>query len=108
GRQREVQWRRSLPNATGGIVDRAVTGAEVTVVRPLMGDRNAAEVCTDSDQDAPLAMAGLDPCRVGLRIGQLRHVDVLRLLDLLLGAVIDVDRLAAPQPPTEPILGDWC
>src|SRR5262249_58713240 len=97
GRQREVERRRALADATGGVVDRAVAGTEIAVVGSLMGDRDAAEVGTDSDQHLPLVVARLDPRRIGLRIRQLRHVDVLRLLDLLLGPVIDVDRLAAPE-----------
>src|SRR6266700_4487824 len=90
-REREVERRGSLPDAYGDVVDRAVTGAEVAVVGSLMGDWDAAEVGADSDQHLPLRMAGLDARRIRLRVGQLRHVDVFRLLDLLFGAVIDVD-----------------
>src|SRR5215467_2471194 len=87
-RQREIQRSRTLPDATGGVVDRAVAGAEVAVVWSLMRDRDAAEVGADADQDGPLVMTGLDPRRVRLRVGQLGDVDVLGILDLLLGAVI--------------------
>ena len=38
-----------------------------------------------------------DARRVRLRIGQLRHVDVLGLFDLLFCPVIDEDRFAAPE-----------
>src|SRR5262245_36797000 len=51
----------------------------------------------DADQHLPLLVTRLDARRIGLRIRQLGDVDVLRLLDLLLGAMIDVDRLAAPE-----------
>src|SRR5262245_63610492 len=96
-RDREVERLWSLPNASRGIVDRAVAGAEVAVVGSRMGDRDAAEVRADSDQHLPLIVTRLDARRIRLRVRQLRHVNVLRLLDLLLGAVIDVDRLAAPE-----------
>ena len=71
-----------------------------------MGDRDAAEVGADSDQHLPLLVTRLDACRIRLRVRQLRHVDVLCLLDLLLGAVIDVDRLAAPEHLDHLTIGD--
>src|SRR5262245_43669480 len=85
-----------------------MAGAEVAIVRSLMGDRDAAEVGADSDQDLPLLVTRLDARRIRLRVRQLRHVDVLRLLDLLLGAVIDVDRLAAPEHLDHLAIGDRC
>src|SRR5262249_58014158 len=80
--------------------------AEVAVVWTLMGDRNAAEVGADSNQYLPLIVTGLDARGIRLRVRQFRHVDVLRLLDLLLGAVIDVDRLAAPEHLDHLAVGD--
>ena len=76
---------------------RAVAGAEEAVVIALMGDRDAAEMGADADHHQPLVVAFLDPGRIRLRIGQAGDVDLLRFLDLLLGAVADVDRLAAPE-----------
>src|SRR5271166_857925 len=51
----------------------------------------------DGDKDLPLLVPRLDARGIRLRIRQLCHVDVLGVLDLLLGAVIDEDRLAAPE-----------
>ena len=51
-------------------------------------------------------LALLDARRVGLRIGQARDIDVARLLDLFLGAVVDEDRLAAPEHLDDLALGD--
>src|SRR3954447_26438021 len=96
-RHRQIGRRRSLANATRGVVLRAVAGAEEAVVVALMGNRNAAEMGADADHDQPLVMAFLDPGLVGLRIGQARERDAARFIDLLLGAVTDVDRLAAPE-----------
>jgi hypothetical protein len=62
-----------------------------------MRDRDAAEMGADADQHLPLLVLRLDARGVGLRVGQPGDIDVLRLFDLLLGAVIDEDRLAAPE-----------
>src|SRR6266851_1316946 len=97
GRHRQVGRRWSLANATGGVVLRTVAGAEEPVVIALMGDRDAAEMGADADHDQPLVVAVLDPGLVGLRIGKARDGHVASLVDLLLGAVHDVDRLAAPE-----------
>ena len=66
GRHRQIGRRGSLANATGGVVLRAVAGAEEAVVIALMGDRDAAEMGADADHDQPLVMAFLDPGLVGL------------------------------------------
>src|SRR5437588_3901086 len=97
GRHRQVGRSWSLANATGGVVLRAVAGAEKAVVIALMGDRNAAEMGADADHDEPLVVALLDPGLVGLRIGKARDLNAAGFLDLLLGAVADIDRLAAPE-----------
>src|SRR5262245_46890208 len=81
GRYRQVLRRRSLPDAARAVVDRAMAGTEVAVVEPLMDDRDAAEMGADADQHLPLLVAGLDARGIRLRVGQLRHVDVLRILD---------------------------
>src|SRR5436190_22241843 len=62
-----------------------------------MGNRDAAKVGANPDHDQPLIVAFLDPRLVGLRIGKAGDVDLARLVDLLLGAVADIDRLAAPE-----------
>src|SRR5665811_86180 len=87
GRHREVGRRWSLANATGGVVLRAVAGAEEAVVIALMGDRDAAEMRADADHDQPLVVPLLDPGLVGLRIGKARDGNAAGLVDLLLAAV---------------------
>src|SRR6266550_408131 len=97
GRQRKVGRRRALPDASGRVVDRAMAGTEITVIGTLVGERNATEMRADGDQDLPFVVALLDALFVGLGIGQGRDIDLARVLDLLLGPVIDEDRLAAPE-----------
>jgi len=75
----------------------AVAGAEEAVVIALMGDRDAAEMGADADHDQPLVVAILDPGLIGRRVGRLATGHLAGLLDLLLGTVHDVDRLAAPE-----------
>ena len=89
--------RGSLADTAGGIVLRTVAGTEEAVVTAFMGNRDAAEMGADADHDQPLVMPGLDTRLVGLRIGQARDRHCAGLLDLLLGAVHDVDRFAAPE-----------
>src|SRR5262249_56572671 len=86
-RDRQVGGRGSLANTAGGVVLRAVTGAEEAVVIALMRDRDAAEMGADADHDQPLVMAFLDAGLIGRRI--LEAVDRNRtgLLDLLLGPI---------------------
>src|SRR6185436_3943207 len=64
GRNREVGRRRTLPDAARGVVDRAVAGAEETVILALMRERNAAEMSADADQHQPLLLALLHACRI--------------------------------------------
>src|SRR5439155_20789781 len=59
--------------------------------------RDTAEMRADADHDQPLVMARLDPRLIALRIGQARYRHLAGLVDLLLGPVADVDRLAAPE-----------
>src|SRR5882672_3473579 len=105
-RYRQIEGRRSLADTTGGVVLRTVTGAEETVVIALMGDRDAAEMGADADHDQPLIMTLLNPGLIGLRIGKTCDGDRAGLVDLLLGAVADVDRLAAPEHLDVLPLGD--
>src|SRR5215475_6911720 len=76
GGKRKVCRRRALPDAAGRVVDRAMARTEVAVEGPLIRKRDAAEMGADRDQHLPLVMAGFYACRIGLRIGQLRHIDV--------------------------------
>src|SRR4051794_26858440 len=70
---------------------------EIAVEIALMGKRNAAEVSANRDQYLPIRVARLHPFAVRFRVGKAREIDRLRLLDFLLGAVIDENRLAAPE-----------
>src|SRR3954463_1333186 len=97
GRDGQIRRRGPLADAARGIVLRAVAGTKEAVVIAFMGDRDAAQMGADTDNDQPLIVAFLDPRRIGLRVGQARDIDLLGFLDLLLAAVADVDRLAAPK-----------
>src|ERR1700685_120841 len=93
----EVRGRRPLANATGRVVLRTVAGAEEAVVIAVMSDRDAAEMGADADHHQPLVVAFLDPGLIGLRIAKFGDRHRAGLVDLLLGAVHDVDRLATPE-----------
>src|ERR1700689_339465 len=93
----EIQGRRALPDAPRRIVLRAVAGTEPAVIVALMRQRDAAEMGADADHHQPLVVAGLDALLVGLRIAQRADVDGARLVHLFLRAVVDEDRLAAPE-----------
>src|ERR1700730_5990241 len=96
-RNRQVRGRGTPPNATGRIILRSVAGAEEAVVIALMGDWNASQMGANADHDQPLAWPVLDPGLIPLRIGKARDRDRAGLIDLLLGAMADIDRLAAPE-----------
>src|SRR5262245_66358552 len=85
GRQGEIQGRRSLPDAAGSVVDRAMARAEIAVVGSLVGDRDAAQMGADADQHLPLVVARLDPPRTRLLVRQPCPVAALGFLHLLLG-----------------------
>src|ERR1044071_8840519 len=106
GWQEQVLRRRSLPDAARGVVLRPVAGAEPTVIFALMRERNAAEMRADPDDHQPLVMTLLDARRVRLRIGQRCDIDLLCLLDFLLRAMEDEDRLRAPEYLDDLSIGD--
>jgi len=58
-RQRQVGRRGAAANTAGGVVLRAVAGAEEAAVITLVGNRDAAEMRADADQDQPLLVAFL-------------------------------------------------
>src|SRR5579871_3675866 len=89
----EVQRRRSLPDAAGRVVDRAVARAEPAFVFALVPERHAAEMRADADDDQPFRL--LDARLVGLRIAELGKRGLLGVLDFLLRPVADEDRPAA-------------
>src|ERR1700756_3971233 len=83
-RHGEVQRRGAFADAAGGIVLRAVAGAEPAVVVALVGKRNAAEMRAGADAREPLVVAGLDARLVALRIPQAVGRDSADLVDFLL------------------------
>src|SRR5664279_5040181 len=96
-RQVEILRRRTFPDAAGGVVLRAVARAEPAVILALVGERDAAEMGADTNDDQPLIVALFDAGAVGFRIGQTGDVDLAGLLDLLRTAMEDEDRLRAPE-----------
>src|SRR5215468_10652472 len=97
GRQRQIERCRALANAAGRVVDRAMARAEPALVLALIAERHAAQMRADADHHQPLRLVLLDAVRIGLWIAQRGDVDALRRLDLVLAAVTDEDRLAAPE-----------
>ena len=93
-RDGEIERRRSLPDAAGGVVHRAVARAEPALVFALVPDRHAAEMRAHAHHDQPVWL--LDPLRIGLRVAQFAELNVLRILNFFLGPVTDEDRAAAP------------
>src|SRR4249919_1189762 len=96
-RQRQISRCRAAPDTSRGVVDRAVARAEPTAIFALMCERDTAEMRANADDHKPLVMALLHARRVWLWIGQARYIDLLRLLDFLLRAMEDEDRLRAPK-----------
>ena len=66
-RQGQVLRRRTFADAAGGVVLRAVAGQNQPSILALMGERDAAEMGADADDDQPLLVALLDAGAVGLR-----------------------------------------
>ena len=65
-----------MPNPPRGVVLAAVAGAEPATplaarIGRLVAKRHAAQVGADADQNDPLVVASLHPCRIGLRLDQL-------------------------------------
>src|SRR6516225_6884803 len=95
--QKKVFRGRAFADAPRSIVLRAVARTEPAVIFTLMGERYAAEVRADSNDDQLLIMTLPDPRRIRFRIGKISDVDVLRLFNLFLGPVEDENRLRAPE-----------
>src|SRR4029078_8911471 len=90
----------------GGGYPGAVARAEPAAIRALVRERDAAKMRADADDHQPLVMALLDARGVRLRIRQARYINFLRLLDLLLRAMEDEDRLRAPEHLDDLSVGD--
>src|ERR1700724_996352 len=94
-RQGKIVGRWTITDAAGRIVDRAVTRAKVTApIGAVVFERHAAEMGANADEDEPFWL--LHPRLVALRIAQLAQRHRARRCDLLLGAMADENRLAAP------------
>src|SRR5579883_636004 len=106
GRDREVQRRGAFADAPGRVVLGAVARAEPAVILALIGEWDAAEVGANADQHQPLLVAGLDARLVGLRVLEIIDRHRADLVDLLLGAMADEDRLAAPEDLDDLPFGD--
>src|SRR5690242_17627538 len=105
-RQVQIERRRALSDAAGGIVLRAVAGAEPAIKLALVRQRDAAEMGADADHHQPLFVALLDAFAIRLGIAQRAHVYFLRKLYVVLGAVEDEDGLGAPENLDDLSLGD--
>lgn len=90
-----ICWSRSLPDPAGGVIVRAVTWAEPTIEIALIAQGDAAKMGANANHDEPFL--ALDTLGIGLRVPQIVHRDRLGLGDLLLRAVTDEYRLAAPD-----------
>src|SRR5262245_15093252 len=106
GRTGEIGWGWTASDAARRVVLRSMAGAKEPAIVAFVSQRDTSKVGTDPNHDEPLVMAVLHPRGIGLRIGQRRDVDVLRLLDFLLGPMPDVDRLAAPEDLDRLVVGD--
>ena len=73
GRYVEVEWRRTLADASGAVVVRTVARAKVAVEVSGVGERHAAQMGANAEQDEPLG--ALCTLFVGLRIAKYAHVD---------------------------------
>src|SRR5205823_2668906 len=96
----EVARCRTFADAPRGVVLRTMAGAKpAAVVAPRIArtrsQRNATEMRAHADHDHPIRF--LDALGIGLGIAKLSELDGLGLLDLFGRAVIDEDRMAAPQ-----------
>src|SRR5229473_1742942 len=97
GWQIEIRRSRTATDAAGAVVLRAVAGAEPAIIITLMRKRNAAKMSADADHHEPLVVAVLDARAVRRRVWEVVPVHVARQIDVLLCAVADEDRLAAPE-----------
>ena len=76
----EIVRRRAFADARGGVVMRAVAGAEIAAILAAIlalgrAQRNAAEMGADAQRDQPLRLALLGPLGERLRIAKRADVD---------------------------------
>src|ERR1700731_4088420 len=94
-RQGKVVRRRTITDAAGRIVDRAVTRAKVTaLIGAVVLEWHAAEMGANADDDEPFWL--LHPRLIGCRTGQLAQRHGARGFNLFWGAMADENRFAAP------------
>src|SRR5262245_64192981 len=70
GRNCEIGWGWTAPDAAGRVVLRPMARAKESAIVALVSQRDTSEVGTDPDHDEPLIMAVLHPRGIGLRIRQ--------------------------------------
>src|SRR4051812_35472185 len=75
GRDRQVDGRRALADAAGGVEHRAVARAQPAVELALVAERHAAEMRAVAVDDEPLVLALFHPRLIGLRIAERANVD---------------------------------
>lgn len=100
----EVERGRTLPYSAGDIVVRTVARAEPTAVVTGLTNGDTTQVGADTQHDKPLRV--LDTGAVLLGISKSRDVDLVCLVDLVLGSVSDEDGLASPLDDNVLALGD--
>lgn len=94
GRDFQVEGRRALADAAAGVVMRAVARAVIAAIVAGVGDRNAAQVRANAEDDEPLGVLGA--LVVVLNVAEGRKGDGLLSCDFFGGSVADEERLASP------------
>ena len=89
-----MQRTRTLANAATDVVVATVAWAEPAVVLASLADRDTTKVRAHTNHDKPLRT--LCTVAVCLRVTKAGHIDVVRVVNLLLGAVAHKDWLTAP------------
>merc|ERR1719232_43317 len=90
----EVERRRSLPDPSGRVVVRPVARAVVAAKVAGVGDRHAAQMCADANDDQVLGV--LATVGVGLGVAQCRRVDSFLAGNLCRRSVSDEEWLSPP------------
>jgi len=96
-RQRKIVRRRTPTDASRRVVLRTMAGAEEPIEVALMRDRNAPKMRADADEHCHSSWPALTRFSSVSGSGSVANIHVAGVIDLLLGAVGDVDRLAAPE-----------
>jgi hypothetical protein len=100
----EVERGGSLSYSAGDVVVRTVARAEPTAVVTSLANGHTTQVGADTQHDKPLRLSGTGAVLLG--ISEKRDVDLVGLVDLVLGSVSDEDGLASPLNDNVLALGD--